>query len=108
VDQTPGGPRPVDQAHKILHSKINPKINNPGKFGKRPLGFVVIKPQSMNCQEDPLIFKNNSRYSPSHFQKLQIGPYNFFSPYLRNCNSDFGDTCAKILRITSSFILCIH
>jgi hypothetical protein len=52
--------------------------------------------------------KNNSKYSASHFQKLQIGPYNFFLPYLRNRNSDFGDSCAKILRITFSFILYIH
>jgi hypothetical protein len=22
--------------------------------------------------------ENNSKYSPSHFQKLQMGPYNFF------------------------------
>jgi hypothetical protein len=67
VDRDPGGPGPVDQAHEILSSKINPKINYPEKFAKRTLGFLVIKPQSTNFQEDPLIFKNNFRYSPSHF-----------------------------------------
>jgi hypothetical protein len=41
-------------------------------------------------------------------QKFQIGPYNFFSTYLCNRNSDFGDSCATIFRITSYFILCIH
>jgi hypothetical protein len=40
--------------------------------------------------------------------EILVGPYNFFSPYLHNRNSDFGDSCTKILRITSSFILCIH
>jgi hypothetical protein len=61
-----------------------------------------------NFLEDPQIFANNSRYTPSHYQKLQISPYNFLSSYLCNRNSDFGDSCAKILRIISSFILCIH
>jgi hypothetical protein len=75
---------------------------------KSPLSLFVIKPQSLNFQKDPLIFKNNFRYIPSHFQKLQKGPHNFFSPYLRNRNSDFSDSCAKIFRITCSFILCIH
>jgi hypothetical protein len=42
----------VDQAHEILNSKINLKINYPGKFAKRPLDFFVIKPQSPNFQED--------------------------------------------------------
>jgi hypothetical protein len=53
----PGGPCPVDQDHGILSSKINPKINYPGKFAKRPHGFLVIKPQSMNFQEDPPDFR---------------------------------------------------
>jgi hypothetical protein len=47
--------------------------------------------------------------------KLHFGPYlftpkpfifrspNFFSPYLSTSNSNSGDSCAKILRITSSF-----
>jgi hypothetical protein len=43
----------VDQAHRILSSKINLKINYPEKFAKRHLGFLVIKPQSMNFKEDP-------------------------------------------------------
>jgi hypothetical protein len=73
-----------------------------------PYPVCEMKPQSTNFQEDPPIFENNSRYSPSHFQKLQIGPYNFFSPYLCNCNSDFGDSCTKILKILHSFISWIH
>jgi hypothetical protein len=43
----------VDQAHKILSSKINPKINYSGKYAKRLLGFLVIKSPSTNFQEDP-------------------------------------------------------
>jgi hypothetical protein len=67
-----------------LKNKSQPKIQS--SFAKRPLSFFVIKPQSLNFQEDPLIFKNNSRYSPSHFQKLQKGPHKIFLPYIRNCN----------------------
>jgi hypothetical protein len=63
---------------------------------------------SPQCSKKTLVFENNSGYSPSHFQKLQIGSYNFFLPYLCNSNSKSSDSCAKILRITSSFILCIH
>jgi hypothetical protein len=57
VDQGPGGPRPVDQAHGILSSKINPKINYSQKFVKWPLDFLVIKPQSTNFKEDPPDFQ---------------------------------------------------
>jgi hypothetical protein len=100
--------RAMDQVHRIFPLKNKPQPKIQSSFAKIPLSFFVIKPQSTNFQEDPLIFKNNSRYSHSHFQKLQIGSYNFFLPYLRNNNSDFSDSCAKILRISSSFILCIH
>jgi hypothetical protein len=93
----------VDKAHGILSSNINPKFDYSGNFVMRPLGFFEIKPQATKFQEDPQIFENNSRYSPSNFQKLQIGPYNFFSPYLCNNNSKFNDSFTKILRITSSF-----
>jgi hypothetical protein len=67
MDRGPGDLRPMDQAHGILSSKINLKINYLGKFAKRPLDFLEIMPRSIKFQEDPLIFKNNSRYSPSHF-----------------------------------------
>jgi hypothetical protein len=40
MDQGPGGARPVDQAHRILSSKINLKINYPRKFAKKPLDFL--------------------------------------------------------------------
>jgi hypothetical protein len=53
VDQSPSGPRPMDQAHRILSSKINPKFDYSGNFAKRPLGFYEIKPQSTKFQEDP-------------------------------------------------------
>jgi hypothetical protein len=56
VDWGPGGPRPMDQTHVILSTKINLKINCPRKFAKRPLGYIV-KPQSMNFQEDPPDFQ---------------------------------------------------
>jgi hypothetical protein len=37
--------------------KIILKINYPGKFEKRPLGFFVIKPQSTKIPRRPLVFK---------------------------------------------------
>jgi hypothetical protein len=70
--------------------------------------FLCNQAAIHNFQEDPRIFKNNSRYTPSLYQKLQIDPYNFLLPYLGNRNSNFSDSCAKILRINSFFILCIH
>jgi hypothetical protein len=102
------GPHVVDLVHRIFHCKINTKINYPRKFAKRPLGCFVIKPQSTKILRRPLVFKIFPKMPVATFQKFQIGPYNFFSPYLRNRNSDFGTSCTKILRITSSFILCIH
>jgi hypothetical protein len=57
VDRGPGGPRPMDQAHGILSSKMNPEINYPRNFAKRPLDFMVIKSQSPNFQEDPWFSK---------------------------------------------------
>jgi hypothetical protein len=52
--------------------------------------------------------KNISKYTPSHFPEITNRSQKFFSPYLCNRNSDFGDSCAKFLRITHSFISCIH
>jgi hypothetical protein len=104
----PPGTRAVDPIHQIFYGKINLKINYREKFAKRPLGFFVIKQQSMKILRRPLVFKIFPKIPQATFQKLQKGPRNFFSPYLCNRNFDFGDSCAKILRITSYFILCIH
>jgi hypothetical protein len=100
---TSHGPSPC---HFLLEN--NSKIEYSSHFLFRPLPFSIINLQSTYLQEAPRIFKNNSRYTASHFKKLQIGPYNFFSPYLCSRNSKFSDSFTKILRITSSFILCIH
>jgi hypothetical protein len=40
VDWKPGGPRPMDQAHGILSSKINLKFNCSRNFATRPLGSL--------------------------------------------------------------------
>jgi hypothetical protein len=85
---------PWTKSTTFSHWKIIPKPENSCHFTKKPLYLFDINPQS--------------RYSPSHFLKLQIGPYNFFLSYLCNRNSKSSDSCAKIIRITSSFILCIH
>jgi hypothetical protein len=73
VDRGPGGPRPVDKAHRFLHSKINPKINYPGNFAKSLLGFFVIKPQSPKFPRRHMVFKNISKYTPSHFPEIPYG-----------------------------------
>jgi hypothetical protein len=57
VDQSPGGPRLVDQAHGILSPKINLKFDYSENFAKRPLRFFEIKPQSTKFQEDPWFLK---------------------------------------------------
>jgi hypothetical protein len=98
-----GGPGPP---YFLIEKKSHRKILT--DFAVGPLPFSEIKPQSTKIPRRHLNFKNNSRYSPTHFQKLQKGPHNFYSSYLRNRNSDFGDSCFKILRITSYFIICIH
>jgi hypothetical protein len=43
----------VDKAHEIVSSKINPKFDYSRNFGKRPLAFFEVKPQSKNFQENP-------------------------------------------------------
>jgi hypothetical protein len=113
----PGGPwwteppavhEPWTESTIISYCKIIPKSENPHHLANNPLAFSIINPQSTHSQEAPRIFKNNFKYTPSHIQKLQICPHNLLSPYLRNRSSDFNDSCTKILRITSHFILCIH
>jgi hypothetical protein len=62
----------------ILSSKINPKINYLENFAKRPLGFIVIRPQFPNSQEDPWFLKIFPNIHLATFPKLQIGPQNSF------------------------------
>jgi hypothetical protein len=102
------GPRMVDRVHYIFPLKKVPRWKIPTNFVVSTLPFCEINPQSTNFQEDPWFSKIIPNMPLATFQKFQIGPYNFFSPYLRNRNSDFSDSYAKIPRITFSFILCIH
>jgi hypothetical protein len=53
VDRSPDGPQPVDLAHGIISSKINPKFRYFGHFSFRPLSFFEIDPQSMILQLGP-------------------------------------------------------
>jgi hypothetical protein len=90
------------------YCKIILKQENPHHLANNPLYLSIIKPQSTFLLNRTLGFKNISRYTPSHFQKLQIGPYKLFSSYPCNRNSKFSDSFAKIIGIPSSFFLCIH
>jgi hypothetical protein len=60
----------MDPFHRIFPLENN--SINPHHFAKRPLFLWNINPQSINFHEDPQVFKNNSKYTPSHFQKLPI------------------------------------
>jgi hypothetical protein len=57
VDHSLGGPRPVDQAHRILSSETNLKFDYSRNFAKRPLGFFEIKQPSTKFQEGPRFLK---------------------------------------------------
>jgi hypothetical protein len=48
---------PWTQSMHFFHSKINPKINYPENFAKRPLGFFIINPQSPKFPRRPLVFE---------------------------------------------------
>jgi hypothetical protein len=50
----------------------------PAIFADNPLPFFEIKPQSTKISRRPLVFKNNSRYSPSYSQKLHVAPITSF------------------------------
>ena len=89
-----------------------------GAFADHNL-FVLIHEASHN-----LIFKNRTlntivgiiadlpKVVPSYvsFKSYHLKHHskNFKISYLLNHNSKFSDSCAKILRITFSFFLCIH
>jgi hypothetical protein len=55
VDQSLGGPWPMDLAHGIISSKINLKFRYFRHFSFRPLDFLEINPQSMILQLGPEI-----------------------------------------------------
>jgi hypothetical protein len=96
---------PMDRVHMIFYSKINPQPKMLATLQITPCLSTESSRSLQKFQEDPWFLKINSSLVLATFQKLQKGPYNFFSPYLRNRNSDFGDSFGKILKITSSFIL---
>jgi hypothetical protein len=85
-----------------------PRWKIPADFVVSPSPFYELKPQSMKILRRPLVFKIFPKIPLATFQKLQKNPHNFFPSYLLNGHSDFGNSCAKILRTTSSLILCIH
>jgi hypothetical protein len=76
-------------------------------FALRPLGFFEINPRSTIFAVRSKIQKIFTKRSLASEKSLKIAPklqkFIFF-----NHNSKSSDSCAKILRITSSFCLCIH
>jgi hypothetical protein len=60
----------------------------------------------VNFTHIPLHFHqiaNPFHQSPQNFLDSNFSPQNFNHSYIFNCNSELGDSCAKILRIISSF-----
>jgi hypothetical protein len=98
-------------------------LENPNIFTNSPLTLVLNKNKtSLKLQFPPLnftqitvsthVFLHRSPLSILHLQicpwtfpKFQFSLCNFEHPYLSNRNSESGDSCGKILRITSSFSL---
>jgi hypothetical protein len=106
--EPPAVHEPSTASNIISYCKIILKPENPHHLTNNPLYLSIIKPQCTFLVNRTLGFENISRYTPSHFEKLQIGPYNLLSSYLCNRNSKLSDSFTKILRIASSFILFIH
>jgi hypothetical protein len=103
------GPWAMSQVHAILLWKINPELENPRYNYKEPPALFQIRATvHKNSKWNPWIPKIFPDTALATFQKFQLGPYNFFSPYLPNHNSDFNNSCAQILTIVLSFISCIH
>jgi hypothetical protein len=96
----------VDRVHVFFLTKIILKSIIPDSFAKKPLGFSKINPQSLISQLGPWNLKNNSSKVLS-LRKIHKNRRNFEIPYLFN-HYKSSDSCAKIFRITSSLILCIH
>jgi hypothetical protein len=85
VDQSLGGPRPMDPAHGFFSSEINPKFRYFGQFALKPLGFSKINLQSKILSLTPefeiflqkvpslrKIHKNSSKTSKIHIPQPQL------------------------------------
>jgi hypothetical protein len=101
------GPRTRGLGPRVFLSKTIPRKSNFGHFALRPFDFFKINPQSMNLQSDPGIQKIIlKRFLASEKStKIALKHQNSVS---FNHNSKSSDSFTKILRITSSFTLCIH
>jgi hypothetical protein len=87
----------IQYKNNLVYSKEKPSLQ------RGPCFCLKSSHSPIKFQTAPLEFKSIFTYNPSHFPKSQIGPKNFKEPYLFPRNSESGDSCAKILRITSSF-----
>jgi hypothetical protein len=103
VDRSLGGPRPVDPTHGFFSSKINPKFCYFRHFALKPLVFSKINLHSIISQSDPRVWKIFTKRSLAS-EKSTKWLQNFKNSYLFNHNSKSSDSCAKILRITSSSV----
>jgi hypothetical protein len=77
-------------------------------FALKPLGFFEINPRSMIFVVRSEIQKIFTKRSLASEKIHKNSPQNFKNSYLSSHNSKSSDSCAKILRITSYFFLCIH
>jgi hypothetical protein len=81
------------------------EIQKSHHFAKRPLFLSNINPRSTNFQEAPRIFKNNYKYSPSHFPEIINRSPKFFSSYPATATPISTILAPKFLQ---SFTLSFH
>jgi hypothetical protein len=107
----------MNPAHAFSNMKIILNIlEKSHSFANEPLVFEFysqISPSPSNlafCPLHSLQITNPFHQSPYNLSNMPMklpnynfSPLNFFLSYLFNHNSESGDFCAKILRITTSF-----
>jgi hypothetical protein len=103
----------VVQFLPILHSgpRVFSKLTRgPGfaDFALRPSGFSEINPWFGIFTVRPEIRKIFTKRSPSLRKIHKNSSKTSKNSFLSNHNSKSSDSCDKILRITSSFFLCVH
>jgi hypothetical protein len=64
------GPQAMDRVHRLFNTKIIRLIQGNSSFTNNPHAFFHNQPVVHTFIGSPSDFKNNSKYTPSHFQKL--------------------------------------
>jgi hypothetical protein len=103
----PGPPR-VDSVHGNIHCKIIHYSRLFQRFCKKVPGLLGNQPTVQILHSDPWFLKNNSKGVPSHGKIHKNSPETSKFYIFSTGTPNLVILVPKILRITSSFILCIH